>query len=360
MLDAQREDGLFAYELDVSDRPAPRNPKNWMDGEPYGSVVRQAGAALFLADYRPTAGDLEPQVRAATRKALDALAQRALTFENGTLLTLGEKREHNARAGATALALAATLELSQVEAGLEDMRKGYLRALVALRTELVKNRAADGNKPGPGEQSWYAGFAQSPDELRASAPCYNGEAWYAVARYRELYPDEAAALGATESWLQEAEEEIMHAYEGELNEHFFHWGIQASVLRGRTAFADSQVQRVVAAEPGEWNRCAEAEALGPALAALEKRGASAPAGLQAAAQKRLAGDLVFSFALQLPAKAGKGTTTCTTTWSPAPVPSSMAHAAGGVFESTTSSLVRIDDAGHCARALAYVERLHLV
>ena len=177
MLDAQREDGLFAYELDVSDAPAPRNPKNWMDGEPYGSVVRQAGAALFLADYRPTAGDLEPQVRAATRKALDALAQRALTFENGTLLTLGEKREHNARAGATALALAATLELSQVEAGLEDMRKGYLRALVALRTELVKNRAADGNKPGPGEQSWYAGFAQSPDELRASAPCYNGEAW---------------------------------------------------------------------------------------------------------------------------------------------------------------------------------------
>merc|ERR1719498_585718 len=143
-----------------------------MDGEPYGSVVRQAGAALFLADYRPAASpDLEPQVRGAARKALEALDERALAFRNGTLLTLGDKKEHNARAGATALALAAAVELSEVE---------------------------DGHSPGPGEQSWYAGFAQSPEELRASAPCYNGEAWYAVARYRTLYPDEAAALGATE------------------------------------------------------------------------------------------------------------------------------------------------------------------
>merc|ERR1719238_2291694 len=63
MLSAQREDGLFAYELDVSETPAPPDPKNWMDGEPYGSVVRQAGAALFLADFRPQARDLEPQVR---------------------------------------------------------------------------------------------------------------------------------------------------------------------------------------------------------------------------------------------------------------------------------------------------------
>jgi len=275
-------------------------------------------------------------------------------------VTLGEDREHSARAGATALALAAALELSYLkyegEPDLKPMRQDFLRALVTLRNELVKNRKEDKHPPGPGEASWYAGFAQSPDQLRASAPCYNGEAWYAVARYRELYPDEAAELGATEAWLQEAEAEIMHAYEGELNEHFFHWGVQAAVLRGQTAFADNQVDRIIASTPGQWNRCAEAEALGPAVAALEKRGADVKERL-AGAQKRLAEDLTFSFALQIPLKESA----CATSWSKAHVSAgTAAQAAGGVLESSTSTLVRIDDAGHCARAMAYVQRLHLV
>merc|ERR1719159_2054081 len=134
MLAVQREDGLFGYELDVADKPAPRDPKNWMDGEPYGSVVRQAGAALFLADYAPVAGDREQAVREAVHRALKALDDRALAFHGGKLVTLGEDREHSARAGATVLELAA-----QGETDLEAMRQDFLRALVDLRNELVKN-----------------------------------------------------------------------------------------------------------------------------------------------------------------------------------------------------------------------------
>lgn len=351
LLAAQRADGLFRYELDFAFPTSPRQQVHWAEGDEYGNVVRQAGTALFLAD----AAALVPEAREASHRAVQELWRQSVGFRGAKLVSLGPDPQGSAKAGATALALAAALSLEEEDErlaeGLAELRQGWLAGLVALRAALVENRTAAGRSPGPGEASWVAGFAQRPSVLEWSAPCYNGEAWYAVARYRARHPDEADALGATEAWLAEVEGEIMAAYGGELNEVFFHWGLQAAALRGHLEFLESQVERVLKTDAApvafrdtatSWNRCGEAEGLAPAISALERAGKDT-----SEARARLAEDLHYSFTLQVPGPSG-----CSNTWAAAVDASVAKEAAGGVRESAHSTVLRIDDAGHCARALA--------
>jgi hypothetical protein len=187
--DAQLESGLFRYEYDFLEG-------RWSRKD---NIVRQAGAAFALAFYHQQRRH-EP-TRQAVARVLAALAALSIPHGKGLLVSQDGSQE-KARAGATALALAAAV-LSGVESA----------PVAAWRDGLLALQRADGR------------FARTPVDERPSG-YYDGEIWLALA----LLAGEEAAAAPAEA-LQRADQGLMRSYGTEADTAFYHWGQLAAATR---------------------------------------------------------------------------------------------------------------------------------
>ena len=186
---AQLENGLFRYEYDFLTGA-------WSKKD---NIVRQAGAAFGLAIYHQQRPH-EP-TRQAVERALTALAALSLSYGGG-LLVSDDGSLQRAKAGATALALAAALLADIDSAPIEGWRDG----LLALQRE-------DGR------------FRQSPVNHEASG-YYDGESWLALALLAAKHGD-----GASTQALALTDAAMMDGYGGAADVTFYHWGQLAAATR---------------------------------------------------------------------------------------------------------------------------------
>lgn len=212
LIAAQQESGFFRYEYNfLSGRSSRKN-----------NIVRQAGAAFSLAEYYLRFPDAS--VKSAVEAALRAFDQSSIPWKRGRLLSL-DGTPGKAKAGATALALLASLLISSPDSATEARQREerWLRGLLALQLP-------------------EGGFSNRPGSTRES-PYSNGEIWLALAHYRLLHPGNAAVERA----LALADRRFIEHYGKAPNVGFFHWGVMAAAKRDQNSadhrFADFIAQQ---------------------------------------------------------------------------------------------------------------------
>ncbi len=327
MISVETADGRFLYEFD------------FLAGRFTGSdnIVRQAGGAYGLSQYVFLGG--EEAAREPARRALDYALKHPATIGDGVLVS-ADGTAGGARVGATALALlAAVYQLRMApDAGLREAASAWVRGLAA-------TQRADGTFP-------------SPPDAGAADSYASGEAWYGLARWVDLQPDDALAGRLVTA----ADKGLMAHFLEHPDQQFFHWGLMASAQRyattGDARFLDFIEDMGVkylntlapAPSPGA-NSCAAAEGLGAGLVALGKGGRTGE--LVAALRQRMETDLQSSLALQV----RPGQTRITFGAQNFYEDPKLANFAGGFRNGAQSLAMRIDSTQHCLSALMTYRQL---
>jgi hypothetical protein len=304
---SQLRSGLFTYDFDVA------------SAEPTGqdNVVRQAGALSALGDYVTEAR--HPQVEAALRAGLEALAGRSLPTGRRRMQSLlerlglfggGSRRRERALGALGLLQRPDGDGLLVAENGGEAPAGATALALIA---ELGYRRATGDERFAAVREAWKrgllalhvrgSGIRAHPRTLRRSA-YYEGEAWLAFARLHSALPEDAQVADA----LRALEPVLMERYGESPTKSFYHWGARASAERYRSSgdvrfvdFAARQARWALAALPParfrHGNPCWLVEGLASAHPLLVER--PADAALAELVRERVAAELERSRALQI-------------------------------------------------------------
>ncbi len=200
MANVQGPDGTFGYEYDFV-------LGKYLDRD---NVVRQAGAAVGLAEYLNLSG--KESFREPVERAMGALAARSIAYGDG-LVVSGDGTLSGAATGASALALLAELHYFEQTGDhrFQPLRVAWLNGLRAL-------------------QRATGGFAERPGS-EAEADYYNGETWLALAHYARLFPNDRVAG----DMVSAADAYLMDYYTQNPSLMFFHWGMRAASVRFETA-----------------------------------------------------------------------------------------------------------------------------
>jgi hypothetical protein len=360
LLASQLPSGFFRYDLDfLADRPA--------EGD---NIVRQVGAGYILAEYYLHAR--ERRVLLAVEAVLEASRARSLpigkswmqsALERSGLFALpvgryklraGLERMHllylptgngkvisqdgryqTALLGATAVGALAELQFYEATADKRfgDLRAAWVRGLMSLWV--------------PGR-----GFRVAPDLIDQSS-FFDGEAWFALAYYLDLFPrDEAVA-----SLVRSLEPYLMARYASEVSTGFYQWGTMAAARRLRTtadpryvAFIRQQAQAFLdAPRQDEWrgyNSCAEIEGLATAARVL-REGKGGDAALLERIRVRVREEMDKNRGLQIPPNATR------LAFAEGVYISSprLRDFAGAFLSGRYQPSTRIDDTLHCVSAL---------
>jgi hypothetical protein len=360
LLGSQLPSGLFVYDFDFM---AGRSVEQ-------DNVVRQAGAAYFLAEYYLQAPD--PRVRHSIEVALTRLGELSLpisksrtqaALENTGLLSVpvgryklraglerfgllyrarGDGRVISldgtyryALSGAPALALLAELQYSQAthDGRFATLGSAWLKGLMSLRV--------------PGR-----GFRISPGVIDET-PFFDGEGWLALAYYNEVYPGDAGIASALES----LESYLMIRYASDVATGFYQWGTMAAARRLKVtsdqkflAFVRAQAEAFLTApRPHRWradNPCADLEGLITAAGVLRAR-KDADGALLARIEARVTEGMTVTHGLQIGANTdriefGDGI------YLTAP---KLRDFAGAFLLGKYEPVTRVDVTGHCVAAM---------
>ena len=194
----QLDSGLFRYEHDfVSGADSQQN-----------NIVRQAGAAFALGEYLLYSKD--PVAREAIHRARSAFERHSVAWGEGKLLAWNGKQDQ-AKAGATALAILATLFSAADEQALQSdgQLRGWVKGILALQ----QPNGGFSSKPGSKMESAYS----------------NGEIWLALTVLVDRSGDgvDPVLSGA----LEQADNRFLAFYTDQPDIGFFHWGMMAAANR---------------------------------------------------------------------------------------------------------------------------------
>jgi len=360
LLASQAPSGLFLYDFDFLVGRS-------VDAD---NIVRQAGTAYILAEYY--LHDRDPRVRLAIEATLKKLDELSLpigksafqsVLEQTRLLSLPigryklraglerfgllyrpsgdgkvislDGRYLTAPAGATAIALLAELQYQQATGDnrFAHLRSFWLKGLVSLQI--------------PGR-----GFRLSP-ALIDDTPFYDGEAWFALAYYNELFPrdDSVATL------LERLDAYLMARYANDVKTGFYQWGTMAAARRLKVTanqkfvtFIRAQAEVYLGApRRDQWrgnNTCSDIEGLATAAAVLRAH-ASADGALLERIEARLTEEMGTIRQLQIPPNTsrmdfGEGTHL---------VSPRLRDFAGAFLQGRFRPYTRVDATAHCVSAM---------
>ena len=365
LLASQAPSGLFLYDFDFLVGRS-------VDAD---NIVRQAGTAYILAEYYLHARD--PRVRLAieaTLKKLDELSlpigksalQSALEQTRLLSLPIGryklraalerfgllyrpsgdgkvislDGRYLTAATGATAVALLAELQYQQAtnDNRFAVLRSAWLKGLLSLRI--------------PGR-----GFRISP-ALIDDTPFYDGEAWFALAYYNELFPrDESVA-----THLESLDAYLMTRYANDVKTGFYQWGTMAAARRLKVTSNQKFVTFIRAQahvyldtpRHDQWrgnNTCSGIEGLVTAAAVLRAHG-SVDKALRERIEARLNEEMETIRHLQIPPGAsrmdfGEGIYL---------VSPRLRDFSGAFLEGRFRPFTRVDATAHCVSAMVKLAR----
>lgn len=360
LLASQAPSGLFLYDFDfLAGRSVAAD-----------NIVRQAGTAYILAEYFLHARD--PRVRfaiEATLKKLDELSlpigksalQSALEQTRLLSLPIGryklraglerfgllyrpsgdgkvislDGRYLTAQTGATALALLAELQYQQATGDnrFSLLRSAWLKGLMSLRI--------------PGR-----GFRISPGFID-DTPFYDGEAWFALAYYNEVFPrdDSVATL------LESLDAYLMTRYANDVKTGFYQWGTMAAARRLKAtsnqkfvSFIRAQALAFLGApRRDQWrgdNTCSDIEGLAAAAAVLRAHGAADGALLERL-EARLSEEMEKIRQLQIP----PGTSRMDFGEDIYLVSPKLRDFSGAFLEGRFRPYTRVDATAHCVSAM---------
>ena len=368
---AQRADGALPYGWDfMADHDA--GPT----GDPWTYVVRQAGAFFFLGEYLAHTGDVaarEPLVR-----GLRAIAAHSLP--------LGKSRAQGwvERTGILGLPFARwKLRVNLDRAGWLYTKDGpgrvvspdgrYATALtggtaVALLAELAYSRATGDEQFAAWRQGWMQalvslhvpgrGFRETPASIDES-DYSNGEAWLALARYADRFPQDAAL----QLVLADVDAALMARYSSTPSIQFHAWGAQAAAQRLRTtgdarfrAYLVEQgrvfLRRYVRQLGADDNNCAAMEGVASIVAALGARQSSGDAALADELRAWLDREADKLPRLQI----APGQTHLALGGRAQLDAPRLADFAGDFLEGMYSPVTRVDVSGHCLSAMVIMHR----
>ena len=360
VLASQLPSGFFRYDLDfLADRSA--------EGD---NIVRQVATGYVLAEYYLHARDRRVRLAVeATLKASGALSlpvgkswmQSAL--EHGGLLSLPIGR-YKLRAGLGRMNL---LYLPNGDGKLisQDGRyeSAYLGATaVGLLAELQYHQATTDNRFSDLRSAWVKGlmsmwipgrgFRIAPDSIDDS-PFFDGEAWFALAYYHDLFPrDEKVA-----SLLRSLDTYLMARYASEVSTGFYQWGTMAAARRLKTTadpryvtFIRAQAQAYLGTRRRDqwrgYNTCAGIEGLATAARVL-REGRDGDGALLERIQARVHEEMEKNRGLQIPPNATR-MAFADGVYVSAP---RLRDFSGAFLEGRYQPYTRIDDTMHCVSAL---------
>lgn len=368
---AQLDSGLFDFDFDFTTgagRGAGATKTQKM-----GFIVRQAVGAYGLAKYFHHTGD--ETVRAATMRAIEALAARSIPVGSGDLqrwieasglygipwgrrtlvrfldsmgllyrsdgpgrLLAFDGDYETAWVGGTALALLAELHYAMASGDqrFAVQRRSWLAGLMALHV--------DG-----------AGFREYPGSIDES-PLAHGEIWLALSF---LPSDDAAALGSA---LQRIDRYLLSSNAADPTLQFFHWGMMAVAQRGAaldpqksTRLAERISRHVLDSVPAslvaEENTCTIVEGLA-ATAQVLRREPQWDLALLKQIDDRIAVEMAKNLSLQiLPGQSDVLSVDGTLLQIPPTL-----NAAGAFVAWRIRPYIRVDYTGHCLSALIELAR----
>lgn len=368
---AQLDSGLFDFDFDFA--AGTGRGAGTTQNQHMVFIVRQAAAAYGLAKYYHHTGD--ETVRAATLRAIEALAERSIPVGSGDLqrwieatgiygipwgrrtlvrgldaMGLLYRRDgpglllafdgdyETAWAGGTALALLAELHYAMASGDqrFTTLRRSWLAGLMALHV--------DG-----------AGFREYPGAIDES-PLAHGEIWLALSF---LPSDDAAALG---SRLERIDRYMQSINEAAPTLLFFHWGMMAAAQRGSaldpqrsTALTKRITRHVLDTVPAELvaeeNTCTIVEGLAAAVQIL-RRDSQWDMNLLAEIDQRITREMAKNLSMQiLPGQAE----IIRADGARLQIPPTLS-AAGAFVAMRTRPFIRVDYTGHCISALIEIER----
>lgn len=317
----QTEEGRFLYQFD------------FLAGRfiPGDNIVRQTGGGWVLAMlWDATRAD---SWRLPVTRAIAYYKQKSAPLGDG-LIVSEDGTTKNGRAGATALALLTGLYAWAVDPDTvaESDLQSWLHGLQALQLP----EGGFQTLPGTGEQEPYA----------------DGESWLALARYVDLFPNDARA----QSMLERADRQLMSYYTANPTTQFSHWGLMAAsqrlVTTGDKRFAEflrKYVKIFVEEQRPEiakgHNTCTIVEGLSAAIGALQAVDGDSELVTRLFARNQA--ELENNLGLQV----REGQNEITLGQERYYHDAKIGNFAGGFLDSGQSLQMRIDSTQHCLSAL---------
>jgi hypothetical protein len=360
LLASQAPSGLFLYDFDfLAGRSVAAD-----------NIVRQAGTAYILAEYYLHARD--PRVRLAIEAMLKKLDELSLPIgksglqsglEQTRLLSLPIGR-YKLRAGLERFGL---LYRPSGDGKVISLDGRYLTAetgatAVALLAELQYQQATGDNRFSPLRSTWLKGllslripgrgFRISPGFID-DTPFYDGEAWFALAYYNEVFPRDDSVAGILES----LDPYLMARYANDVKTGFYQWGTMAAARRLKATsnqkfvgFIRAQAQTFLSApRRDQWrgdNTCSDIEGLATAAAVLRAHGAADRALLERL-EARLGEEMEKIRHLQIP----PGTSRMDFGEGIYLVSPKLRDFSGAFLEGRFRPYTRVDATAHCVSAM---------